>query len=375
MTARSVIRIRQLEKVFPTSRGPVRAVRGIDLDVAEGEFVVLLGPSGCGKTTTLRCVAGLERPDGGEIELDGDLVDSPAQRRFVPPERRDIGMVFQSYAIWPHLNVFDNIALPLTEGRRRQSRDEVRARVLEALRLVRLDGFESRPATDLSGGQQQRVALARAIVTRPKVLLMDEPLSNLDARLRDSMRTELKRLTLELGVTTLYVTHDQIEALSLGDRICVMRDGVILQQGPPEEVYNRPADAFVAQFVGDMNFVPGTVSRNGTTEVHTPFGAVQCQVEGDFRDGEAVTLAMRPEHIEPAVGATDEVVEGRLVTRLFIGDSAVWHVDANGVPLMAKVRGSERAQPNQTVRLLMPRERWHVFKGAQTVSEEALAPD
>jgi len=204
-----VIRIRNLEKVFRSNRGQVWAVDNIDLDVGEGEFVVLLGPSGCGKTTTLRCVAGLEQPDRGSIEIAGQIVDSVTEGVYVSPERRNIGMVFQSYAVWPHLTVYENVVLPLTEGRYRVPRSQVKNRALEALRLVRLEELETRPVTDLSGGQQQRVALARAIVTQPKVLLMDEPLSNLDARLRDQMRIELKKIAKSVGVTTLYVTHDQ----------------------------------------------------------------------------------------------------------------------------------------------------------------------
>lgn len=366
---RGMISIRGLEKDFETNRGPVHAVQGIDLEVSENEFVVLLGPSGCGKTTTLRCVAGLERPDGGTIAIDGRVVDSATERGYVPPERRDIGMVFQSYAVWPHLNVFENVALPLTEGRQRFAREQVRERVLEALRLVRLEGLESRPVTDLSGGQQQRVALARAIVTRPKVLLMDEPLSNLDARLRDSMRTELKRLTLELGVTTVYVTHDQIEALSLGDRICVMRQGKILQQGRPEQVYNRPVDVFVAEFVGDMNFVSGTVVDRRA--VDTSLGRMACEVGEECEVGAAVTLAMRPEQVQIAAEAAGQnVVDGRLLTRLFIGDAAVWHVEANGLTLAAKVPGSERAEPNEQVYLRLPAEHWLVFPGERAATED-----
>lgn len=355
-----MIRIRNLEKSFASNRGTVHAVQGIDLDVAPSEFLVLLGPSGCGKTTTLRAVAGLERPDGGTIEIDETLVDE-AGGRFVPPERRDIGMVFQSYAVWPHLNVFQNVAMPLTEGPWRVPRDEVRSRVLEALRLVRLEALESRPVTDLSGGQQQRVALARAIVRRPKVLLMDEPLSNLDARLRDAMRTEIKRLTTELGVTTLYVTHDQIEALSLGHRICVMKDGRILQQGSPEDIYNRPADVFVAQFVGDMNFIPGTVSNRGLIE--SPVGIVvrASQHSTALSAGEQVTLAMRPEQVQVASGPGADVVEGRLMTRLFVGDAAIWNVQVNGVPLAAKVRGSDQPAADGTVYLRLPEDQWLTF--------------
>src|SRR5262245_42317330 len=256
----NLIRIRGLRKWFDSRRGRVEALRGIDLEVAEKEFCVLLGPSGCGKTTTLRSVAGLEKPDGGELEIDGALVSSPERKIYVPTEKRDIGMVFQSYAIWPHMNVFQNVSFPLIKGRKKIPKDQISGKVRAALKLVQLDGIEDRPATDLSGGQQQRVAMARAMVTEPKILLMDEPLSNLDARLREQMRVELKKITKAAGVTTLYVTHDQAEALSLGDKVCVMHDGEIIQMAPPHEVYANPANLFVAQFVGEMNFVKGTVA-------------------------------------------------------------------------------------------------------------------
>ncbi|MBI2999343.1 MAG: ABC transporter ATP-binding protein [Deltaproteobacteria bacterium] len=215
-----MIRISGLKKWFKTRDGSVAALRGLELEVAEGEFCVLLGPSGCGKTTTLRCVAGLEKPDGGEIEISGTKVTSSSSRVHIPTEKRDIGMVFQSYAIWPHMNVFQNVAFPLVKGRRHIPKQQVAEKVRRALALVQLDHMEDRPATDLSGGQQQRVAMARAVVTEPKILLMDEPLSNLDARLREQMRLELKKITESVGVTTLYVTHDQAEALSLGDKVC-----------------------------------------------------------------------------------------------------------------------------------------------------------
>ena len=220
-----MISIRGLQKSFKAQHGKVDALKSINLEVGEGEFCVLLGPSGCGKTTTLRCVAGLERPDRGEIEIGDKLVNAPARRIYVATEKRDLGMVFQSYAIWPHMNVFHNVAFPLTQGRKRYSKAEVADKVRNALKRVQLDGLEDRPATDLSGGQQQRVAMARAMVTEPKILLMDEPLSNLDARLREQMRVELKKITKSIGVTTLYVTHDQAEALSLGDKVCVMNQG------------------------------------------------------------------------------------------------------------------------------------------------------
>ena len=298
MSAKTIISILGLEKTFPSDRGPVRAVNKIDLDVAENEFVVLLGPSGCGKTTTLRCVAGLERPDGGSIEIAGQLVDSARGDNFVPPENRNIGMVFQSYAVWPHLDVYQNVALPLTDGRRRLPKQQVRERVMESLQLVRMDALETRPVTDLSGGQQQRVALARAIVTQPMVLLMDEPLSNLDARLREEMRLELKKIATSVGVTTLYVTHDQAEALSLGDRICVMNEGRIQQVGSPEEVYASPPNHFVAEFVGDMNFIEGKVIGPG--KIESPLGVRDCVLPPNCAVGSAVTQAIRPQHLDLA---------------------------------------------------------------------------
>src|ERR671919_1851433 len=271
-----MISIRELQKSFPAQQGRVDALKNINLEVGEGEFCVLLGPSGCGKTTTLRCVAGLERPDAGEIEIAGRTVNSPSRKIFVSTERRDLGMVFQSYAIWPHMNVFQNVAFPLTQGQKRFPKSAVAEKVRTALKRVQLDGLEDRPATDLSGGQQQRVAMARAMVTEPKILLMDEPLSNLDARLREQMRVELRKITRAAGVTTLYVTHDQAEALTLGDKVCVMHDGEIIQMAPPQEVYGKPADRFVAQFVGEMNFIKAEVGRTG--EIQSPLGSIQAPI-------------------------------------------------------------------------------------------------
>ncbi len=369
-----MIRLAGLRKVFQPQHGsPVEAVSGIDLEIAPGEFVVLLGPSGCGKTTTLRCVAGLERATEGTVEIDGSVVDDV--RRFIPPERRDIGMVFQSYAVWPHLSVFGNVALPLTQGQRKVTRSEVAPRVVAALELVRLGPLAARPVTDLSGGQQQRVALARAIVTRPKVLLMDEPLSNLDARLRDSMRTELARLADTLGVTTLYVTHDQIEALSLGDRICVMRAGRILQQGTPEDVYTAPADTFVAQFVGDMNFVSGTVRGDGAVE--TALGTIGCRAAS--ATGTRVTVGIRPERIatHPNGSIPSDVVEGELRVKTFLGDVTVLQVEAAGVSIVAKVHRPPRAEVGERLSLHLPREAWRVFpaEGAGPQAPAASAND
>jgi iron(III) transport system ATP-binding protein len=355
-----LIRIRGLKKYFDTRRGRVEALRGIDLEVAEKEFCVLLGPSGCGKTTTLRCVAGLERPDSGELEIAGSLVNSPARRIYVPTEKRDIGMVFQSYAIWPHMNVFQNVAFPLIRGRQRVARDLVAEKVRQALHLVQLDGLEDRPATDLSGGQQQRVAMARAMVTEPKILLMDEPLSNLDARLREQMRVELKKITKAVGVTTLYVTHDQAEALSLGDRVCVMNGGEILQVAPPNEVYVRPANLFVAQFVGEMNFVKGKVA--GGSQVECALGTLSVAVPPGVSPEWPVTLAMRPEHVKVAtVNHAPGSLTGTITTKNYLGDAALLEVEVNGVTLLAKLAGDCAFSPGQKATIELPTERWRVF--------------
>src|SRR6185295_1027559 len=231
--------------------GTVAAVDRVSLVVPDGRLVILLGPSGCGKTTTLRMIAGLEQNDAGRISIGERVVSDAARGLFVAPERREIGMVFQSYAIWPHMTVFANVAYPL-EVRRRPSA-EVRERVLDTLRLMQMEHLTGRPATALSGGQQQRVAIARALVFRPRVLLMDEPLSNLDAQLREQMRLEIRALQQRLGITTIYVTHDQEEAMVLSDEIAVMHEGRVLQRADPQTIYTRPANRTVAAFVGTPN--------------------------------------------------------------------------------------------------------------------------
>jgi iron(III) transport system ATP-binding protein len=357
-----LIRIRGLKKWFDTRRGRVEALRGIDLEVAEKEFCVLLGASGCGKTTTLRCVAGLERPDGGELEIAGAVVNSPARRIYVPTEKRDIGMVFQSYAIWPHMNVFQNVAFPLVRGRKRFGKDLVAEKVRQALHLVRLDGLDDRPATDLSGGQQQRVAMARAMVTEPKILLMDEPLSNLDARLREQMRVELKKITKAAGLTTLYVTHDQAEALSLGDKVCVMHGGEILQVAPPHEVYARPANLFVAQFVGEMNFVKGKVK--GPAQVECSLGNLSIPVADGLSPETPVTLAIRPEHVQ--LGSPDgslTSLTGTVTSKNYLGDTALLEVEVNGVSFLVKLHGDSDFAVGQKTAVNLPLDRWRVFPG------------
>jgi ABC-type Fe3+/spermidine/putrescine transport system ATPase subunit len=272
----------------------VAAVEGVDLDIAEGELIVLLGPSGCGKTTTLRAVAGLEDIDEGEIILGSQVVSAPGFS--LPPERRKIGMVFQSYAIWPHMSVAENVAFGLKL--KRLPRAEVNARVDRALALVGLSDFGKRGSSQLSGGQQQRVALARAIVLEPGLLLFDEPLSNLDAKLRERMRFELHDLQKRLGITSIYVTHDQQEAMVIADRIVLMNEGRVDQIGPPGEVYGRPRSRFGAEFIGLANMVPGQVTRTGdVTTVSLPADFALESKDGGFAVGQAVHVMFRPENL------------------------------------------------------------------------------
>ena len=266
MTA--TLEVTDLRKQFAIGRP---AIDGVSFSVPAGEIVVLLGPSGCGKTTTLRCVAGLEHPTSGEISIAGRVVSSPERGILVPPRLRELGMVFQSYAVWPHMTVRQNVVYPLKH--RKISRAESDRKVDEVLALVGLSEYADRPVVALSGGQMQRVALARSIVYRPQLLLLDEPLSNLDAKLRLRLRDDLRVILKQTGMTALYVTHDQAEAVVLGDRIGVMRDGKLLQMGTPDEIYNRPADLFVANFTGATNELTGVlVERNGAklAETRTP---------------------------------------------------------------------------------------------------------
>jgi iron(III) transport system ATP-binding protein len=288
----------------------VRAVDGIDLAVAHGEFVTLLGPSGCGKTTTLRMVAGLERNDTGRITIGERVVSDAEAGLFVPPDQRKLGMVFQSYAIWPHMTVFDNVAYPLSV--RGMARPALRDKVMAALRLVEMERFASRPAPALSGGQQQRVAIARALVFEPEVLLLDEPLSNLDARLRTQMGEEFRALQRRIGITTLYVTHDQEEAMSLSDRVVVMQGGRILQTGTPESVYRRPASRDVAAFFGTPNLLEARAIASrplgGDQHELTVEGADwrgTCRSDRAFAAGDRVLLVIRPE--DATVTSADRV--------------------------------------------------------------------
>ena len=314
------------------SYGGMPIVRGVSFEVAKGEFVSLLGPSGCGKTTTLRCIAGLEIADGGRIAIDGETVSSAAEGRHMPVHAREIGMVFQSYAIWPHLSVADNIGFPLSI--RRIPAKEIASRVDWALGIVGMQHLKERQPSQLSGGQQQRVALARAIVGRPRVLLLDEPLSNLDAKLRDATRTEIRRLQRELGIAALYVTHDQTEALAMSDRVVVMDQGRIMQQGTPKELYRFPVNRFVADFIGLASFID--VTPGGEPGVwRTPDGSL-VSISGEPPSTGPVEAMLRPElvRIEARVDARgtaeDNVLPGCIAERHYLGPVTEYLVEAAG---------------------------------------------
>jgi putative spermidine/putrescine transport system ATP-binding protein len=290
------------------------AVAGATLDVADGEFLVLLGPSGCGKTTTLRMIAGFVEPSGGSATIGGTDVT------YLPPWRRNTGMVFQSYALFPHMTVEENVAFGLEM--RKISKAEIAARTREVLRMVRLDGYAERLPRQLSGGQQQRVALARALAVRPDVLLLDEPLSNLDAKLREEVRIEIRELQRQLGLTTIMVTHDQEEALTVADRLVVMADGEIRQIGSQRDLYERPADRFVAAFVGRSTFLDGRVTAAGQFETT---GGLSLQCRGDAVPGAAV-LALRPERLSLDAGTQDNRLPGKVEFVSYLGAVLELHV-------------------------------------------------
>ncbi len=292
------------------SFGNNRVLAGFTETFGDGEFITLLGPSGCGKSTMLRMIAGFEKPTEGEIRIDGTLVSGG--RTFVPPERRNIGMVFQSYAVWPHMNVYDNVAYPLTIQKRPKA--EMRERVENALRIVHLSQYAQRLPSQLSGGQQQRVALARALVAAPKLLLLDEPLSNLDAKLRESMRFEIKEIQRSLGITVVYVTHDQTEAMAMSDRIFLINRGVVQQSGSPFEIYNRPVNQFVADFLGKVDFFKGEAGEGRI--VFPGLGGQSLPYAGE-KTGR-VDVAIRPENIRLS---EDGTLEGTLETQYYLGDT------------------------------------------------------
>ena len=298
------------------------AVDDISLDIKPGSFVTLLGPSGCGKTTTLRMVAGFESPDKGEIYIGDQAINE------LTPNKRDTAMVFQSYALLPHYNVFDNIAYGLKI--RKVAKDEIAERVMAMLKLVELEGLEDRMTNQLSGGQQQRVALARALVVQPSVLLFDEPLSNLDAKLRVAMRTEIRRIQQTVGITAIYVTHDQSEAMSISDQIIIMNKGKIAQMGTPREIYYQPKNEFVADFIGEVNFLTGSVTSIDSKAIHVDVGGVDITAESfeKVQKGDPCKIVLRPESITLA---DKGVLPCTVTLSTFMGSYQYYQVDVNGM--------------------------------------------
>ena len=363
-----MIQIKELRKYYWSEGARINAVDGIDVEIGAGEIFMLLGPSGCGKTTTLRCVAGLETPDEGEIRLGGQVVFGERGQIVVPVYQRGVGMVFQSYAIWPHLSVFENVAYPLLHGRFRIAKSAVKERVFETLALVGLEEFADRPAPLLSGGQQQRVALARALAYEPKVLLLDEPLSNLDAKLRAEMRIEIRQLIKRLNLTSLYVTHDQEEALILGDRIAVMGGGRILQVGTPRQVYGRPQSEVVADFLGSANLLPGSMvvspNNGGGGSVTTTMGMLKCTLPMAAAAGQTLTIMFRPEDVilravnsSPGENSFPGVVE----QAIFLGGRVQCEVIVNSIKVHGEAGKSESFEAGQPVTVEIPRHSIHVL--------------
>ncbi|MDQ4057615.1 MAG: ABC transporter ATP-binding protein [Actinomycetota bacterium] len=362
-----MLTIENLVKTFPAGRkegsSGVRAVNDLSLSVQDGKLFTLLGPSGCGKTTTLRCVSGLEQPDSGEIAVGDRILFSSKKGIRLRANERGLGMVFQSYAIWPHMNVFKNVAFPLTvlPRKKRLAKAQIKERVDRVLSVVRLDQLAGRQATDLSGGQQQRLALARALVMEPPLLLLDEPLSNLDAKLREDMRFELKRLQRELGITAIYVTHDQVEALAMSNRIAVIKDGKIEQIGKPREIYENPQSRFVADFIGTSNFIPGVIESKESSDrfmVKTTEGAVRVTSELDLTEGTEVTVAIRPEHVGIEPGQANDHSPNRwggsVNARAFLGESIDHVVSVGSLQIRARCNPSLSIRPGTEVILSFP---------------------
>ena len=368
-----MLKIESLYTEYKNELGqPVKAAQDVNIDVPEGHFFTLLGPSGCGKTTTLRSIAGLERPNGGTITVSDVVVFSASRGIFVPPNRRGFGMVFQSYAIWPHMDVFTNTAFPLQVGKKNYSKAAIDAKVMRVLAAVQLDHLRDREATKLSGGQQQRLALARALVMEPKLLLLDEPLSNLDAKLRELMRFELKRLQRDLKITTVYVTHDQSEALALSHQIAVMNAGRIQQIGSPREIYERPQTQFVADFVGTTNFVDGTVRARDAEEryylIDTELGALRSYSVETVRPGQQVILSIRPEDVrlsEQKPAADLNVLQGVVDQKVFLGESLDWQLKVGARTLLSRTHPTIYTKVGEKV--------WAHIDAAKCVAMPAVA--
>jgi len=325
-----VVEVRNLQKTFKRADGTlVKAIDDVSLSVRSGECIVLLGPSGCGKTTLLRSIAGLEKPEDGEILINSETMFSGDQRIEIPPQNRALSMIFQSYALWPHMTAFDNVAFPLRS--RKTSKEEVAERVNQTLEMVGVPELAGQHPSDMSGGQQQRVALARALVAGDDLILLDEPLSNVDAKVRDQLRRELVEMQRELNFSAIYVTHDQIEAMELADRIAVMELGKIVQLGPPRDIYEKPSTRYVANFIGTVNELPGTVSSmnpDGSAAVKTQLGIVNVPSEEEFPEGSGVVLAFRPERCSISPQQVDGSLnwKGSVNTSSFFGSHTEHHI-------------------------------------------------
>lgn len=333
------IKIERLTKNYQSEGKTVKALDNVSLTIPANEIFTLLGPSGCGKTTLLRCIVGLETPDDGEISIGGEVVWSRSKGIAIPTEKRGLGMVFQTYAIWPHMSVFDNVAYPLQI--RGERKEVIREKVAKTLRFVQLEGVENRSATKLSGGQQQRVALARALVAEPKVILFDEPLSNLDAKLREETRKELRTFLGALQITAIYVTHDRVEALALSDSIAVMRAGNIVEIGSPQKIYFDADHRFVADFIGRANLIDATVQNQegNLTLVNSGLGPIVCQQRG-FDAGSSATLCIRPEFIRITSGNKNEgpnIINGRVESLEFIGEVYEAEISVGNERLLARI--------------------------------------
>jgi iron(III) transport system ATP-binding protein len=335
-----MIKLTGLTKRYSGRSVTTNAVDGIDLDIPEGKLVTLLGPSGCGKTTTLRLIAGLERADRGVIEIGGQVVSDPARGVFIGAHRRPIGIVFQSYAIWPHMTVIDNVMFPLRVARPRPKKAAARETAMQALDMVGLADFAERPAPALSGGQQQRVALARALVREPKVLLLDEPLSNLDKGLRGRMRDEIRAVQQRLGITTVFVTHDQDEALAVSDDVVVMNGGHVIERGIPHAIYTFPQDMFTARFLGVSNSLDGVVESIGDNGANVVFGArsMMCRQKGSAQVGDRVSVFMRPESFRLSRKQhSEDAWLGTVEFSIYHGDCWDYHVQLGEELLKVRV--------------------------------------
>ncbi len=369
-----MLQILNLSKQYDNKmEGITNGIHQISLSIEKGKMFSLLGPSGCGKTTTLRSIAGLERPDSGTIIVGSHAVFDSTRGIYIPPYKRGIGMVFQSYAIWPHMNVYENAAFPLTSGKKRLQPSVLKEKVHKALDAVQLLDYKDRRATLLSGGQQQRLALARALVMEPDLILLDEPLSNLDAKLRESMRFELKRIQRELNITMVYVTHDQAEALALSDEIAIMRSGHIVQMNDPRTLYHKPNSKFVADFMGSTNFLKGTVHKWSKEEqvavIETVQGSFAACYNGDLTLGQPILLSIRPENIRltagapaaiedsPAFGEYRNHLSGSVVNAAFLGDSLDYIIDAGDQELQIRTQSDLDVHLGDRITVHLPMEK------------------